>query len=214
MSIPGPELRQVKKTVAAESTPQAATLLNEDRQTITEALQNKPPVVIVAGNGDEKKSHKWDIAQIIITGIVGVGVWYTQNKVTTATQTITQAISTRYVLTQEYDKEKFKAYQRAMEHLSTLENTLAGASYGAAPRRSAIKAYTSLAKEIDHAEFYFSPETLKELQKVISLTASAKVIDPLVSCRTSDVIDQIKVVKMKIRDEVRAETAPSPPVHK
>ena len=225
MSTPGPELRQViKKTSAPESALQAANLLNEIRQAITDALENKPPVVIVAGADDQKKkSHKWDIAQLFFTalltfvvGLVGLAAQRKfeskfhnlSDEVTAATQTITQAISTRYALTQEYDKEKFKVYQRAMERLSTLENALRGARYSAASRAKAIDAYNSLDDEINRAEFYFSSDIFTELHKVISLTSSAKVINPQESGQISAVTAQIALVKNKIRDELRSETVP------
>jgi hypothetical protein len=221
MRTSSPDSRQkVNTTVGADAASQEAKFLNEVKQTITEVVQNSPPIVIVTPPGD-KKSRKWEIAQITITGLVTAlvtfGIWYSQNRfhslsdeVTAATQTITQAITTRYVLTQEYDKEKFKVYQRAMERLSILENALAGAKYGAASKTNAINAYNSLDDEISRSEFYFSPNILAELQKVIFLTSSAGVINPQGSGQTSAVTTQIAVVKRKIRDEVRAEMAHLP----
>jgi hypothetical protein len=217
MRFSGPDSRRKSDPSFEE-----AKFLHEVKKTITEAIENSPPILIVAPPGDkDKKSHKWEIAQIIITGVVTglvtFGIWYTQNslrrlseEVTAATQTITQAITTRYVLTQEYDKEKFKVYQRTMERLSTLENALAGANYGAASRTNAINAYNSLDDEISRSEFYFSPDILAELQKVTSLTSSARVINPQGSGQIIAVTAHIAVVKKKIRDEVRAEMAHLP----
>jgi hypothetical protein len=159
---------------------------------------------------DEKKSRKWlDIAQIVVpsllTGLVAFLVWYSQNSLSNEIATTNQAVSTRYVLTQEYDKEKFKVYQRAMERLTKLEGSLKGAKYGSKAKSHAIAAKNSLDAELMRTEFYFTPDMFKELNRVSYLAAQTHDLNPDATGQTSAVIEQIAVVKKKIRDDVRAE---------
>jgi len=210
VSTIGSNLQQeTKAAVEAEFAARQAALLQEVKNSIADALKTDQRVVVIADQKKEEKSRRWwDIAQIVIpallTGLVGFGVWYTQNRLSNEITAANQALSTRYVLTQEYDKEKFKVYQRTIERLTVLENALAGAQYPMG-RSNAVTACNSLDDEVNHSEFYFSPDILAELKKVSYLASTTKDINPGASGKASAVETQIDTVKTKIRDEVRKE---------
>lgn len=213
MSTSDPNLQQIIKTaVASEFTSRQADLMQGVKETIASALKDNQKVLLISeqSSKDEKKSRKWlDIAQIVVpsllTGLVAFLVWYSQNSLSNEIATTNQAVSTRYVLTQEYDKEKFKVYQRAMERLTELEGSLKGAKYGSDAKSHAIAAKNSLDIELMRTEFYFTPDMFKELNRVSYLAAQTHDINPDATGQTSAVIEQIAVVKKKIRDDVRAE---------
>jgi len=195
---------QIKDTVAAEFSSRQTVLLQEVKNSIISALKTDQRVVVIEDK--EGKSRKWwDVLQIavpsLLTGAFGVVILLTQSNLSTE---IT-AVSTRYVLTQEFDKEKFKVYQRTMMRLTALSNALAGAGYGSRGRANAVDAYNSFDNEVDNSEFYFSPEVLLGLRKISSLASTTKDINPNASGKAQDVEDQIDIVKNKIRDEVHKE---------
>lgn len=202
----------VKEAVASEFKMRQADLMQGVKESIASALKDNQKVLLISeqSSKDEKKSRKWlDIAQIVVpsllTGLVAFLVWYSQNSLSNEIATTNQAVSTRYVLTQEFDKEKFKVYQRAMERLTALEGSLKGAKYGREAKSNAIAAKNSLDAELMRTEFYFTPDMFKELNRVSYLAAQTHDLNPDATGQTRAVIEQIAVVKKKIRDEVRAE---------
>jgi hypothetical protein len=202
----------VRELVRREFETRQSILLEEIKSGIELALKcNQKAIVLTGGQTSEKKPRTWEWAQIIIpallTGAVGLGVWYTQTTLSDKITSAAQAVSTRYLLRQEYEKDKFKAYQRTMQRLTILENTISGATFGSNGRARAIAAKNDFDNEIDASEFYFTPELYQQLNKVSEAASMAKGINPLGGERPEDVRVQIAAVKEAIRKEVRGELA-------
>ena len=145
MNTRRPNLQQeINEAVAAEFTLRQADLVQGVKETVASALKDDQRVVVIADQTKEKRSRWWDFMQImfpaLLTSLFGFVILYTQHNLSTELTTS----STRYVLTQEYDKEKFKVYQRTMERLTTLGDALAGAKYGSEARSKAVSAYNAL----------------------------------------------------------------------
>jgi hypothetical protein len=210
----------VKESVALEFAKRQGTLLQHVKGTIADVLKNDQRVIVIADqNKAEKKSRKWEIAQIVVpailTGLVGFGVWYTQNSLSKEITVSNQAISTRYVLTQEYYKERFKVYQQTYERLAALQGAFEAVQTDANAKPDAIAARNGLDDELARQELYFSPEILKRLDGISFVAAQMPTVNPNGTSKLSELEKQILVVKQKMYEEVSGEIGNlGSPVHR
>jgi ABC-type Na+ efflux pump permease subunit len=196
----------IKDIVQAEFSSRQAVLLQEVKEAVREALkQDQRMIVLTNQQKNEKKSRKWEVAQIVIpavlTGLVGLFVWYAQNSLSNQINANNQAVTTRYALTQEYKKEQFKVYQRAIAKLTILESAVAGAEYGSQAKATAIAAKNNLDLELNESEFYFSPELYQELEKISFNASQLQALNPQGTGRPKELMREIETTKWKIRSE-------------
>ena len=205
-----PSQQSVADLIKAEFASRQAVLLQEVSKSITDALKdNQQAIVLMSQRTSEAKSRKWEIAQIVVpailTGLIGLFVWYTQNRLSNEINANNQAVSTRYALTQEYKKEQFKVYQRAVARLAALESAVAGAEYGTKAKANAIAAKNALDEELTQSEFYFSRDVYAGLEEISFDTSQLQVINPQGSGKPSQLIKKMSLIKKLIRDEAGAD---------
>ncbi|MGC2745265.1 MAG: hypothetical protein WA672_19015 [Candidatus Angelobacter sp.] len=205
----------IKAIVAAEFTSQQAALLQEVEKSITDALKaNQRALVLTEEPKNERKSHKWDVAQIIITALVGLAVWYTQNTLSDKITATNQAISTSYVLTQEYYKERFKVYQQTYERLAAVEVAFRDLQQDASLTQPAISAKEQLDEQLSHAELYFSPDILKQLNDLSYLASQIPPVNPSGSATVGELMTKLESVKQSMYKEVTSGDIGSLPASK
>lgn len=213
MNLTKDNLNEIRNLIQSEFDSKQKALMNEVKESIESAIATNQRVLFISNQKpDDKKSRKWDVAQIVIpailTGLVGLGVWYSQNKLADEITASTQAVSTRYVLTQEYYKERFKVYQRTMEHLVILESSAAAANYGTAGKTNLIAAKNGLDEELAKSGLYFSAPVHEALEGISYSGAQLQLINPKGIGREKDFFDKIIAAKMVIETEVRGDMGP------
>jgi len=205
-----PNQTSIHDLVKQEFSSRQAALLQEVSAAITKALKSNQHVVLVTGQGkSESDSRGWKLLLIVIpvllTAVMGFSVWYAQNKLSNDITSNAQAITTRYVLAQEYKKEQFRAYQQIFMRLSALENTTAAANRGSGTKHDAIAAMDDLDEELRSAEFFLSTDMHKALDNVSLQARSLPPINPNGSIKLQELMQQIAEVKGNIRHEASGE---------
>lgn len=213
------DLNEIKSAVSAEFASQQTALLQNVKTAIAEALKNDQKLIVVSEQQKEEqkegKSHGWDIAQLIISAAIGLVVWLTQSTLSDRINATNQAISTKYVLTQEYYKERFKVYQLTYQRLAALQGALEAAKADGRSKRDAIDALTKLNDQIDQQELYFSPEVFKVLSDISFKAAQMPTVNPHGSAKLPDLEAQIIDLKKRMYAEVSGEIGNlSPPAIK
>lgn len=171
MSSPQLTPQSIQDLIEAEFASRQEELLQAVKSSILDALKkDQRALVLATQQQEEKKSHKWDIAQIVLqivlTGLVGLAVFYTQSSLSDEFTRTNQAISTRYILIQEYGKERTKVYQQAYERLAKVEEACRALQLDKTATQPAISAIEQLNQELAHSELYYSVEILKQLNDI------------------------------------------------
>ena len=215
MNFTKENLDEIKSLIQSEFSSKQDALIEEVKKNIEQSISANQRVLILSEQRkSDKKSRRWEIAQIVIpailTGLVGLGVWYSQNRLADQITASTQTVLTRYALTQDYYKERFKVYQRTMECLTVLESSAAAARYGTLGKANLIAAKNKLDEELTKSSFYFSPTIRTALEEVSYSGTQLQIVNPKASGKEKDFMDKIISVKAAIDSEVRKDMAELP----
>lgn len=207
--------QDIKTAIEKEFSSRQAILLQEVKMCISDALKTDQRVILISDTKkEEKKSRAWDVTQIIVpvilTGFVGFGVWYTQNSLSNKITATNQAVSTRYVLTQEYYKERFKVYQRIYERLSAVESAFRVVQEDPNERMPAIEAKEKLDEELARSEIYFSPDILGKLNDISFVAAQLPTVNPKGTGKLSELTKRITAIKQDMYVEVSGDMGQLP----